>query len=43
MQHCDLGSVWTGACVVSWKGPEIVTPGDSLGGTYSFYRVGDKV
>lgn len=25
-QHCDLRSVWTGACVVSWTGHETVTP-----------------
>ena len=43
MQQCDLRSIWTGACVVSWKGPEIVTPGDSLGATSSFDRVEDKV
>lgn len=31
MQQGDLRSIWTGACVVSWMGHEIITPDDSLG------------
>lgn len=33
MQQCDLRSIWTGACVVSWMGHEIITlpRHDSLG------------
>lgn len=36
MQQSDLRSVWTGACVGSWKGHEIVTPNDSMRATFHF-------